>query len=139
MTNVDFGNPKSGKIFGTVEASVDLAEATGNDELVKRAFSAFTQVPFRFYCDNVLACEGDPAEYIFFVVRGSFAVAEISKRESATSLPFIYPGISRLDGSKALARSSNRRRGAVYQTERVIVPRVTGKSNCHFFAARDDQ
>ena len=59
MTNVDFGNPKSGKIFGTVEASVDLAEATGNDELVKRAFSAFTQVPFRFYCDNVLACDRD--------------------------------------------------------------------------------
>ena len=92
MTNVDFGNPKSGKIFGTVEASVDLAEATGNDELVKRAFSAFTQVPFRFYCDNVLACEGDPAEYIFFVVRGVVRSCRNFKAGVRNIVAFYLPG-----------------------------------------------
>ena len=68
-TDIDFGDAPS-KIFGTVEASVDLAEVVGNDEAVKRDFSALKQVPIRFYRDNVIACEGDPAEYIFFVVRG---------------------------------------------------------------------
>ncbi len=69
MTDIDFGDAPR-KIFGTVEASVDLAEVVGNDDAVKRAFSALKQVPIRFYRDNVIACEGDPAEYIFFVVRG---------------------------------------------------------------------
>ena len=69
MTDIDFADAPS-KIFGTVEASVDLAEVVGNDEAVKRGFSALKQVPIRFYRDNVIACEGDPAEYIFFVVRG---------------------------------------------------------------------
>ena len=61
MTDIDFADAPS-KIFGTVEASVDLAEVVGNDEAVKRGFSALKQVPIRFYRDNVIACEGDPAE-----------------------------------------------------------------------------
>ena len=94
MTNVDFGNPKSGKIFGTVEASVELAEVVGNDEAVKRGFSALKQVPICFYRDNVIACEGFPPNTSFLLCEGSSAVAEISKWVSATSLPFIYPEIS---------------------------------------------
>ena len=141
MTDIDFGNPPK-KIFGTVEASLDLAEAIGNDEVVKRAFSTFKQVPIRFYRDNVIACEGDAAEYIFFVVRGVVRSCRNFKCGCPQHRCLLSTrGFPRLDGSKALAlhRGSNRRRGTIYQTERVIVPRVTGKSSCHFFAARDDQ
>ena len=93
MSNVDFGNPpKSGKIFGTVEASVDLAEAIGNDEAVKRAFSAIKQVPIRFYRDNVIACEGDPAEYIFFVVRGVVRSCRNFKVGVRNIVAFYLPG-----------------------------------------------
>ena len=93
MTNVDLGNPpKSGKIFGTVEASLDLAAAIGNDEAVKRAFSAFKQVPIRFYRDNVIACEGDLAEYIFFVVRGVVRSCRNSKMGARNIVAFYLPG-----------------------------------------------
>ena len=93
MTNVDLGNPpKSGKIFGTAEASLDLAAAIGNDEVVKRAFSAFKQVPIRFYRDNVIACEGDPAEHIFFVVRGVVRSCRNFKVGVRNIVAFYLPG-----------------------------------------------
>ena len=113
MTDVDFGNPpKSGKIFGTVEASLDLAEAIGNDEAVKRAFSAFKQVPIRFYRDNVIACEGDAAEYIFFVVRGVVRSCRNFKVGVRNIVAFYLPGdFLGWTGLKTLAlhRGSNRR------------------------------
>ena len=93
MTDADFGNPpKPGKIFGTVEASLGLAEAIGNDEPVKRAFSGFNQVPIRFYRDNVIACEGDAAEYIFFVVRGVVRSCRNSKMGARNIVAFYLPG-----------------------------------------------
>ena len=93
MTDIDFGNPaKSGKIFGTVEASLDLAEAIGSDEPVKRAFSGIKQVPIRFYRDNVIACEGDPAEHIFFVVRGVVRSCRNFKMGVRNIVAFSLPG-----------------------------------------------
>ncbi len=93
MTNVDLGNPpKSGKIFGTAEASLDLAAAIGNDEAVKRAFSAFKQVPIGFYRDNVIACEGDPAEHIFYVVRGVVRSCRTFKTGVRNIVAFYLPG-----------------------------------------------
>ena len=93
MTDIDFGNPaKSGKIFGTVEASLDLAEAIGSDAAVKRAFSTFKQVPIRCYRDNVIACEGDAAEYIFFVVRRVVRSCRNSKMGARNIVAFYLPG-----------------------------------------------
>ena len=91
MTNIDFGNPPK-KIFGTVEAALDLAEAIGNDVTVKRAFSTFKQIPMRFYRDNVIACEGDAAEYIFFVVRGVVRSCRNSKMGARNIVAFYLPG-----------------------------------------------
>jgi len=93
MSNVDFDNPpKPSRIFGTAEASVDLAEVVGNDETVKRAFSAFKQVPIRFYRDNVIACEGDPAEHIFYVVRGVVRSCRNFKAGVRNIVAFYLPG-----------------------------------------------
>ena len=98
MTNIDldkapFVAPKPEKIFGTVDTTVDFLEALGNDKTLKRTLSALPQVPMRFYRDNVIAHEGDAAEHIFFVARGSSAVAKFSNMAPATSSPFICPVI----------------------------------------------
>jgi CRP/FNR family transcriptional regulator, nitrogen fixation regulation protein len=93
MTNLDFGNtPKPEKIFGTAETSINLMEALGNDETVKRALSALPQVPVRFYRDNVITWEGDTAEYIFFVVRGVVRSCKIFKGGVRNVVAFYLPG-----------------------------------------------
>ena len=75
MANIDFDTtplmgPSETKIFGTVETSVDFATTFGEDLTLKRALSALQRGPARFYRDNVIACDGDVAEYMFFVVSG---------------------------------------------------------------------
>jgi len=97
MTNLDFGKtplvaPKPKKIFGTVDASVQLTEAFGNEKTVKRALSALPRVPMRFYCDNIIAYEGDAAEYIFFVVRGVVRSCRIFNHGARSIVAFYLPG-----------------------------------------------
>jgi len=75
MANVDFDTtpfvePSETKIFGTVETSVDFAKTFGEDVTLKRALSALQRGPGGFYRDNVIACDGDAADYMFFVVSG---------------------------------------------------------------------
>ena len=73
MANIDFDTtPVVGrnetKIFGTLETSVDFAKPFGEDLTRQRALSALQRGPGRFYRDNVIACDGDAADYMFFVV-----------------------------------------------------------------------
>jgi hypothetical protein len=75
MANIDFdttplAGPNQTKIFGTVETSVDFAKAFGEDLTLKKALSALQRGPGRFYRDNVIACDEDVADYMFFVVSG---------------------------------------------------------------------
>jgi CRP/FNR family transcriptional regulator, nitrogen fixation regulation protein len=93
MTNLDFGNtPKPEKIFGTVNTSVNLAEALGNNETVKRAFSAIPQVSKHFYRDNVIVLDGDTAEYVFFVLKGVVRSCKIFKGGVRNIVAFYLPG-----------------------------------------------
>jgi len=97
MTNLDFDKtpfvaPKPTKIFGTVDAQVDLTEAFGDGKAVKRALSALPQVPMRFYRDNVIACEGDDAENVFFVVSGVVRSCKIFKHGVRNIVAFYLPG-----------------------------------------------
>jgi hypothetical protein len=119
MSNVDLDKaplvaPKPNKIFGTVDTPVDFIEAFGAEKTVKRALSALLRVPIRFYRDNVIASEGDAAEHIFFVVRGSFEVAKFSSMVPATSSPFICPATSLVGRISDTRRSQPRPR----QTQR---------------------
>ena len=97
MTNVDFDKapfvaPKLNKIFGTVDTPVHLTEAFGTEKAVKRALSALPRVPMRFYRDNLIACEGDAAEYIFFVVRGVVRSCKIFHHGARNIVAFYLPG-----------------------------------------------
>ena len=82
MANIDFDTtpvvePSETKIFSTVETSVDFAKTFGEDVTLKRALSALQRGPGRFYRDNVIACDGDAADYMFFVVKLSVEVLPI--------------------------------------------------------------
>jgi CRP/FNR family transcriptional regulator, nitrogen fixation regulation protein len=93
MANLDFDNtPTPKKIFGTTDTSINLTEALGDEETVKRALSALPQVPVRFYRDNVITWEGDAAEYIFFVVRGVVRSCKIFKGGVRNVVAFYLPG-----------------------------------------------
>ena len=97
MTNVDFDKapfvaPKLNKIFGTVDTPVHLTEAFGTEKAVKRALSALPRVPMRFYRDNLIAYEGDAADYIFFVVRGVVRSCKIFQHGARNIVAFYLPG-----------------------------------------------
>src|SRR5262245_20797869 len=96
MANLDFDKtpfiaPNRGKIFGTVDTPVDFLEALGNDKTLKRTLSPLLRVPIRFYRDNVIACEGDAAEHIFFVVRGVVRSCKIFKHGVRNIVAFYLP------------------------------------------------
>jgi CRP/FNR family nitrogen fixation transcriptional regulator len=97
MTNVDvdkapFVAPKPNKIFGTVDTPVDFLEALGTDKTLKRALSALPRVPMRFYRDSVIACEGDDAVNIFFVVSGVVRSCKIFQHGARNIVAFYLPG-----------------------------------------------
>ena len=97
MSNLDFDKtpfvaPKPNKIFGTVDTPVDFLEALGNDKTLKRTLSPLLRVPIRFYRDNVIACEGDAAEHIFFVARGVVRSCKIFKHGVRNIVAFYLPG-----------------------------------------------
>jgi CRP/FNR family transcriptional regulator, nitrogen fixation regulation protein len=85
-------SPKPTKIFGTVDAPVDLAEAFGGGKAVNRALSALPRIPMRFYHDNLIACEGDEAENIYFVVSGVVRSNKIFKTGVRNIVAFYLPG-----------------------------------------------
>lgn len=75
MANVDFdttpvAEPSDTKISGTVETPVDFANTFGNDVALKWALSGLQRGLIRFYRDNVIACDEDASDYVFFVVSG---------------------------------------------------------------------
>jgi CRP/FNR family transcriptional regulator, nitrogen fixation regulation protein len=97
MSNVDLDKaplvaPKPNKIFGTVDTPVDFIEAFGAEKTVKRALSALPLVPIRFYRDQLIAGEGDDAEYIFFVVSGVVRSCKIFKHGARNIVAFYLPG-----------------------------------------------
>ena len=63
--------PKRDQIFEAVNASERFSGVFFVDERsVKRALSALQRGPIRFHRNNVIACEGEAADYIFLVVSG---------------------------------------------------------------------
>jgi CRP/FNR family transcriptional regulator, nitrogen fixation regulation protein len=93
MTNIDIRNePKSAKIFGTADYAVALSEVFAGEDKVKAAFSRLPQVPMRFYRDNVIACEGDRADNVFFVVRGVARSCKNCRQGVRNIVAFYLPG-----------------------------------------------
>lgn len=97
MANVDcvrtpVVEPNDTKIFGTVETSVDFANTFGNDVSLKRALSALQRGPIRFYRDNVIACDEDAGDYIFFVVSGVVRSCKACEGGARNVVAFYLPG-----------------------------------------------
>jgi CRP/FNR family transcriptional regulator, nitrogen fixation regulation protein len=93
MANLDFDDtPKPNKIFSTIDDTVALTEALGNDQTVKRAFSAIPQANKHFYRDNLIAFDGDAAEYIFYVEKGVVRSCKNFKCGVRNIVAFYLPG-----------------------------------------------
>ena len=147
MTNLDFNKtplvaPKPTKIFGTVDAPVDLAEAFGGGKTVKRALSALPQIPMRFYRDNLIACDGDDGRKHLLCGQWSRPQQQNFQTWCPQHRCLLSARRSRwLDGSETLSlnRSCYRHKGPISQTECVAVHRIAGKPGCKFFANRNNQ
>lgn len=93
MANVHYcDTPKTTKIFSTVDDTVVLTEALGNDVTLRCALSAIPQVSMRFYRDNIIAADSEPADYIFFVVTGVVRSCKNLKIGVRNIVAFYLPG-----------------------------------------------
>jgi len=70
----------------------DYPDAFGDEQTVKRALSALRRGPIRFYRDNVIACEGDSADYLFLVVSGVIRSCKTFQNGTRSIVAFYLPG-----------------------------------------------
>jgi CRP/FNR family nitrogen fixation transcriptional regulator len=75
-----------------VAASRDFPEAFGDEHTLKRALSALQRGPIRFRRDNVIACEGERADYLFLVVSGVVRHCKTFENGSRNIVAFYLPG-----------------------------------------------
>ena len=99
MANVDFCittavvEPNDNKIFGTADTAVDFAQTFGNNNVsLNRALSALQRGPVRFYRDNVIVCDGDAVDYLFFVVSGVVRSCKVFDGGARSIVAFNLPG-----------------------------------------------
>ena len=76
MTNIDFGStpivlPNVDHVGTSLDVPQDAIEPFVGDAAVRRAISALRRAPIRLYRNNVIACEGDCADYLFLIVSGT--------------------------------------------------------------------
>jgi len=76
---------------GTTTA-IDFPEAFGDKHTLKQALSALQRGPIRFHRDNVIACEGDAADYLFLVVSGVVRHCKTFENGSRNIVAFYLPG-----------------------------------------------
>src|SRR5215831_3493936 len=67
-------------------------EAFVDEQTLKRALSALQRGPLRFYRNNVIACEGDSADYIFLVVSGVVRSCKTFECGGRSVVAFYLPG-----------------------------------------------
>jgi CRP/FNR family nitrogen fixation transcriptional regulator len=73
-------------------AAIDFPEAFGDKQTLKRALFALQRGPIRFHRDNVIACEGDAADYLFLVVRGVVRHCKTFENGTRNIVAFYLPG-----------------------------------------------
>ena len=71
---------------------LDYPEAFADEEMVKRALSALRRGAIRFHRNNVIACEGDAADYIFLVVSGIVRTCRMFQNGARSIVAFYLPG-----------------------------------------------
>lgn len=61
-------------------------------EIMKRAIIALRRWPLHFQRDNVIVCEGDPADYLFLVVSGTVRACRTFETGTRCIVAFYLPG-----------------------------------------------
>src|SRR5215831_716853 len=84
--------PRRGSTTGAVNISTDVAETFVDDQTLKRALSALQRGPINFCRNNVIACEGDAADYIFLVVSGVVRTCKTFQNGTRNVVAFYLPG-----------------------------------------------
>ena len=84
-----FVTPKRKRAVGT---AVDFPEAFGNEQLLKRALSALQRGPIRFQRDNVIAYEGEAADYMYLVISGVVRHCKTFQNGTRNIVAFYLPG-----------------------------------------------
>jgi len=84
--------PRRGSTTSAVNISTDVAETFVDDQTLKRALSALQRGPINFCRNNVIACEGDAADYIFLVVSGVVRSCKTFRSGTRNVVAFYLPG-----------------------------------------------
>jgi CRP/FNR family nitrogen fixation transcriptional regulator len=78
---------------GTVNAAVNCPFLQDDDQrLVQRTIIALRRGPIRYHRDQVIVCEGDPADYIFLVVDGIVRSCRTFQSGARSIAGFYLPG-----------------------------------------------
>ena len=88
VTNTKDGQPSSFQKQITENSS----GAFENERNVKRALAALQRGPIRFQRNNVIACEGDAADYMFLVVGGAVRTCKTFQNGTRSVVAFYLPG-----------------------------------------------
>jgi CRP/FNR family nitrogen fixation transcriptional regulator len=73
-------------------AAIDFPGAFGDKQTLKRALFALQWGPIRFHRDNVIACEGEAADYLFLVVSGVVRHCKTFENGTRNIVAFYLPG-----------------------------------------------
>jgi CRP/FNR family nitrogen fixation transcriptional regulator len=97
MAHVDFSKPSGlapryDQIPEALKVPKDCSGAFADAQRVKRALSALQRGPIRFRRNNVIACEGDAADYIFIVVSGVVRSCKTFQNGTRGVVAFYLPG-----------------------------------------------
>jgi len=93
MANLDFGTTplvvaNDNKILSPVRASANFAD----EVRLTRALSALQRGPVHIYRGKVIVCDGDAANYLFFVVSGVVRSCKVYKNGDRIIGAFYLPG-----------------------------------------------
>lgn len=69
-----------------------VSPKVAGDQVLKPALSALQRGPIRFRRNQVIACEGDSADYVFFVVSGVIRGCKTFQNGDRTIIAFYLPG-----------------------------------------------
>jgi CRP/FNR family transcriptional regulator, nitrogen fixation regulation protein len=84
--------PRRDQVFEAVSASKRFSQVFVDQRSVKRALSALQRGPIHFHRNNVIACEGETADYIFFVVSGVLRSCRTFQNGNRNVVAFYLPG-----------------------------------------------
>ena len=80
------------QIFETIKTFGRLSGSFVDEQTIKGALSALQRGPIRFRRNNVIACEGEAADYVFLVVSGVVRSCKTFTNGSRSVVAFHLPG-----------------------------------------------